>query len=107
MKKLWLDDERPAPDGWVVAKTAGQAVMFLATNAFSEVSLDHDLGNDALYGTGYDVACWLEEKAYTDSSFRIPLVHVHTQNASARKKMLLATQSIEKARLKKLEERSS
>jgi len=103
MKKLWLDDERLAPDGWITSKTAGHAVMLLSSGTFSEVSLDHDLGDDSVYGTGYDVACWLEEKAYTDPTFIVPIVHVHTQNASARKKMMLAVGSIEKMRQKQLE----
>jgi hypothetical protein len=27
--KLWLDDERPAPKGWVLAKTANEAIRHL------------------------------------------------------------------------------
>lgn len=56
IRKLWLDDERPEPEGWVRAKTARQAVMLLASGTFGEVSLDHDLCH-APVGTGYQVAC--------------------------------------------------
>jgi hypothetical protein len=101
MKKLWLDDERLAPSGWITSKTAGHAVMLLASGTFSEVSLDHDLGDDN-QGTGYDVICWIEEKVHNDPLFVIPIVHVHTQNASARHKMIQAAKFIEKMRLKQL-----
>lgn len=97
-RKLWLDDERPEPDdGWVRAKTAGFAVMLLATTEFDEISLDHDLGSETS-GTGYDVACWLEEEAMSNPQFLIPIVHIHTANAGARKKMQLAARNIEQFR---------
>ena len=101
MRKLWLDDERPEPEGWVRAKTAGHAVMLLASGTFGEVSLDHDLGPDSA-GTGYQVACWLEEQVMTDPSFPVPLVHVHTANASARGKMMQAVRNIEMVRQQRI-----
>ena len=42
--KLWLDDERPAPEGWVLAKNLEEAKRLMATGEVSEASLDHDLG---------------------------------------------------------------
>lgn len=97
MKKLWLDDERPEPEGWVRAKTAGIAIAHLASGTFGEVSLDHDLGPESA-GTGYDVACWLEEEAMTNPSFVVPIVHIHTANAGARGKMAHAVRNIEMVR---------
>lgn len=97
MKKLWLDDERPGPEGWVHVKTAHDAILYLTIGNIDEVSLDHDLGPDSA-GTGYDVACWLEEVAMTDPSFPVPLVHVHTANASARGKMIQAVHNIDRVR---------
>lgn len=61
--RLWIDDERAIPEGWICARTAAQA-KFLFEAAKSEgftiveVSFDHDLG---LGESGYDVATWLEE----------------------------------------------
>ena len=54
--KLWLDDVRPAPEGWEWAKTAKQAISFLNTHSeqIEAVSLDHDLGKNA--GSGEHVA---------------------------------------------------
>ena len=100
-KKLWLDDERPEPEGWVRAKTAGIAIAHLASGTFGEVSLDHDLGPEAA-GTGYDVACWLEEQAYTDPHFPLPIVHVHTANAGARPKMVQALYNVEMIRQQRI-----
>ena len=97
LKKLWLDDERPEPEGWVRAKTASQAILHLSTHRFGEVSLDHDLGPDSS-GTGYQVAVWLEDEAMTNPSFPIPIVHIHTANPSARVKMALAVKNINEAR---------
>jgi hypothetical protein len=42
--KLWLDDLRPAPDGWTHVKTVAQAKAALATGEVDIASLDHDLG---------------------------------------------------------------
>ncbi|KMV15988.1 hypothetical protein ACT17_22590 [Mycolicibacterium conceptionense] len=44
--KLWIDDERPAPDGWTWAKTSATALTHLARGEVCEVSFDHDLGGD-------------------------------------------------------------
>lgn len=94
--KLWLDDERPSPPGWIHVKTASQAMMMLESCAFVEVSLDHDLGDDA--GDGHQVICWLEERVATDALFPIPIIHIHTANASARLRMLQAVANIERHR---------
>lgn len=101
MKKLWLDDERPEPEGWVRAKTAGIAIAHLASGTFGEVSLDHDLGPD-FAGTGYQVICWLEEQVMTDPAFPAPIVHIHTQNAGARGRMAQAARNIELVRQQRI-----
>lgn len=98
-KRLWLDDERPEPKGWDRARTAAHAVMLLASGTYEEVSLDHDLGPEDA-GTGYDVVCWLEKEAMTNGAFQAPIVHVHTDNASARGKMVQAARNIELVRQK-------
>lgn len=89
--KLWLDDDRPAPEGWVWVKTADAAIRVLehwkrnpdSPNCSIEVmSFDHDLADEhyAYYllsedhpqyemikraatkeMTGYDVLLWMVE----------------------------------------------
>jgi len=93
-KKVYLDDERKPPTGWVLVKTPKEAIDLLKKNNVTDISLDHDLGNDEVIGTGYDVLKWIEEKVYFDKSFRLPNITIHTANPSARKKMEAALKSI-------------
>lgn len=41
---LWLDDIRPAPDGWRWAKSVDEAIGLLCSKNVTDASLDHDLG---------------------------------------------------------------
>lgn len=85
MLNLWLDDMRPAPEGWVHVKTVSEAQPFFERGEVERCSLDHDLGacpacmggrthdqwldecdyetapNCEHFGTGYTLVCWLEE----------------------------------------------
>lgn len=90
--KLWVDDERVAPPGWKLARTADEAIRILVEGDVEEVSLDHDLGEE---GNGYDVLLWIEEKVFTDPAYSAPQLRIHTANISARKKMELAVEAIE------------
>ena len=49
--KIYLDDERATPEGWVRCYWAEEVIFFLKNCAVDEVSLDHDLGDDNR-GTG-------------------------------------------------------
>ena len=92
--RLWVDDERPAPDdSWTVAKTSDDAIQelyMLGTPAviamgdtFEEISLDHDLGGD---DTGMEVLDWMINWGYWPK-----VVTIHTANRPARDRMLAAT----------------
>lgn len=69
--KLWLDDVRPAPDGWMWAKTVAEAQDILKMGCINTCSLDHDLGadpadginakGDSPEGSGLDLARWMIE----------------------------------------------
>lgn len=99
MTKLWVDDERPAPDNtWIVAKTSADAIMFLREigcdasvynyssegekAVITEVSLDHDLGGE---DTGFKVLDWMISYAEWPD-----VLTIHTSNPPARKRMLAA-----------------
>lgn len=43
--KLYVDDLRKCPSGWVLARTITEAIRILATQDVSEVSLDHDISH--------------------------------------------------------------
>lgn len=90
--KIYLDDERQAPEGWRLVTTAGEAVAYLKTGRITEISLDHDLGGET---TGYDVLTWLEWQVHMNN-FSPPIIHIHTANSSARIKMEAAVKSIER-----------
>ena len=92
--KVYLDDERVAPAGWVTARWSKDAIALLETGQVSVISLDHDLGDD-LHGTGYDVVCWIEEAVMT-RDFIPPKILIHSANASARQKMTLGVERIER-----------
>ncbi|GGY09256.1 hypothetical protein GJV26_26955 [Massilia dura] len=83
--KVYLDDERATPDGWVRVYWPDETVTLLSTEDVVELSLDHDLGDDER-GTGYDVVFWIEE-AVALRGFIPPLIRVHSANSSAREKM--------------------
>lgn len=90
--KIYLDDERPTPKGWVAARWPEEVIELLKGGEVEELSLDHDLGDDE-HGTGYDVLLWLEE-AVAMNGFVPPLIRVHSANSSARQKMEMAITSI-------------
>ena len=58
--KVWLDDVREAPEGWIHIRTPEEAIDLLRSGAVEEISLDHDLGIFTEEGeaTGYDVLLW-------------------------------------------------
>lgn len=93
-KRVFLDDTRNAPDGWALVRWPEEVIELLKTGTVDEVSLDHDLGDDA-HGTGYDVLLWIEE-AVALHGFIPPRLKVHSANSGARVKMEAAIKSIER-----------
>jgi len=43
MIRLYVDDLREPPEGWVLARTITEAIRLLAKQEISEVSLDYDI----------------------------------------------------------------
>ena len=91
--KIYLDDERTTPDGWVRVYWPDEAIELLKAGQVVEISLDHDLGNDER-GTGYDVVLWIEEQVALHR-FVPPAMKVHSANVSARTKMEAGIRAIE------------
>ena len=90
--RVYLDDERPTPQGWMHVYWPDEAIALLETGSVTEISLDHDLGDDDR-GTGYDVLLWIEE-AVVLRGFEPPTMRVHSANSSARQKMEAAIAAI-------------
>jgi hypothetical protein len=65
----------------------------LSSQPIAEISLDHDLGDDAR-GTGYDVLLWIEQRVVEDFHYQPPIVHLHTANPAGKLRMERALASI-------------
>lgn len=83
--RVYLDDERSTPEGWHRVYWPQEAIALLKQGKVTEISLDHDLGDDE-NGTGYDVVLWIEEAVATQG-FQPPIIRLHSANSSARQKM--------------------
>ena len=92
--KVYLDDERTTPEGWQRVYWPEEAIAMLQGGQVTQISLDHDLGDDE-HGTGYDVLLWIEEAVVTQN-FKPPRMQVHSANSSARQKMQAAITQIER-----------
>jgi hypothetical protein len=92
--KVFLDDERVTPEGWVRTFWPEEVIALLETGQVAELSLDHDLGDDE-HGTGYTVLLWLEEQVVVHG-MTPPKIRVHSANSSARLKMEAAIASIKR-----------
>jgi hypothetical protein len=94
--KVWLDDERAAPDGWVHVRTPEEAIGLLRGGEVEELSLDHDLGLDvgARERTGYDVLLWLEAEVAAGRARPPAAMSVHSGNVGTVGRMEQAIESI-------------
>lgn len=96
--RLWHDDIRQAPDGWVWARRNETAKAILETGLVTEASLDHDLGlhgldpseyespevlvGDSPDGDGRDLCRWMVREG------RVPdRVTIHSFNPPGAKEM--------------------
>jgi hypothetical protein len=92
--RVYLDDEREAPDGWIRVRWPAEAIALLVTGNVEIISLDHDLGDD-VHGTGCDVILWIEE-AVASRGFKSPEIRVHSANPAARLRMEAGIRSIQR-----------
>jgi hypothetical protein len=89
--KIYLDDVRDLPDeyqGWVVARTAEEALHLIASNGLENIeilSFDHDLGEDCM--SGYDLAVIIEEMVYDAGFTIVPEFRIHSANPVGRKNL--------------------
>jgi hypothetical protein len=94
--KVWLDDTRPAPEGWVHVRTPEEAIELLRGGGVEEISLDHDLGLDVGPNerTGYDVLLWLEREVEAGRMSPPAVMRAHSGNVGAIGRMESAIASI-------------
>lgn len=87
--KLWIDDVRPAPEGYVWCKSVNEAIkaivdteeyakiprMFDCNFSITLLNIDHDAGDYVFDGGDYiKLLDWLEETG------RDYPIHIHSQN---------------------------
>ena len=93
MTKIWVDDIRPAPEGYYWVKTVDLCKDLLRWHKIpsrlgtklliEEISLDHDAGDYFQYGGDYiKILDYMEELEIND----IP-IHLHTANPVGRENM--------------------
>ena len=82
--KLWIDDVRPAPDGYVWVKSvedAKAAIHYYERTMADDniiIDLDHDAGDYAVDGGDYiKLLDWLEAKGIVDTGYSF---HIHSMN---------------------------
>lgn len=96
--KLWIDDLRPAPEGYKWVKSVGEAKIhccqFLRKQngrqvlQIEEFNLDHDSGNYRYNGGDYiELLKWLEEKQYMHDWVINSVFKIHSQNVVGRSNM--------------------
>ena len=82
--KLWVDDRRAAPEGWVHAKSVNVAIEYILANLdmLEVISLDHDAGDFAKYGGDYiKILDFLEAGAASGNIVLEFKFHLHSQNS--------------------------
>lgn len=90
MLKFWLDDLRPAPNGWLLCESVEDLIetvnlgrdcyLYFHKEPRILVSLDNDLGEGMT--EGYRFLDWLEENGIDDVT-----IHIHTDNVVAKERM--------------------
>ena len=98
MIKVYLDDLRTPPAGFTLVKDARTAIELITEDweIIEEISLDHDLGNEELYGNGYQVVCEIEDFVFNTRPTHLPYIHVHSANPIGRKRMEYGIRNIER-----------
>jgi hypothetical protein len=98
--KVYLDDkcesDRLTPPGWVGVRTYQETIALLKTGSVKELDLDHDLGDQKIVGSGYDVLEWLEHEVALEKFIPPSIINIHSANPSVYPKMELAIKSIKK-----------
>lgn len=84
--KVFVDDLRPCPTGWQLARSVTEAVRLLATGHVTEISLDHDIRRCSFRkhwsGETFEPVAY-----YIKLMEHRPMVHIHTANVAAGKRM--------------------
>lgn len=81
---IYLDDLRPCPERFVLAKDISECKVLIIGNDVNVLSLDHDLGGEE---TGYDFVKWLVEIGIDNPNIYPKIIFLHTANPVGRRNM--------------------
>jgi hypothetical protein len=79
--RLWLDDLRLPPEGWIWAETVEEAISLMEGGNVTEASLDHDLGEGV--AEGHRLVLWMAENDVWPSE----AISVHSSNPPGAQRM--------------------
>ena len=79
--RVWLDDIRPAPEGWVWVETVEEAIELMSSGEVLEASLDHDLGDGEQ--EGYALVLYMAENDLWPKE----AISVHSSNPPGAERM--------------------
>ena len=83
--KLWVDDIRPAPEGWCQAYSVNAAKEMILANYpdIDGISLDHDSSIYNQFGGDYiNILKWLEEEEHKKNKKIVTFpIHIHSMNS--------------------------
>lgn len=79
--KLFLDDKRPCPKGWVHFIESNTLIEFLSMNWLKTKEVTHmSLGSDG-------VLSWMEKMINSGQASYLPIIEVHSSNTTERVRM--------------------
>jgi len=84
MINIFMDDIRPCPERFTLAKNALECRLLLLANDINILSLDHDLNETE---TGYDLCKWLIEAGQYNQNIYPKQIFLHTANGVGRDNM--------------------
>lgn len=99
MIKIWIDDLRPAPEGYVWVKNIFTVKKYCYLYLYEgddnhphltieEFHLDHDAGEQSVMGGDYiELLKWLEEKQHIEDWVIDSVFKIHSQNIVGRNNM--------------------
>ncbi len=80
--RLYLDDYRPAPDGWLPVRTPLDFRYLVSTFDWDAISLDNDLSGQRTAVTGEDLLMWMFEEDHLPKEK--PCVHSQDPHGAPR-----------------------
>ena len=82
--KIWVDDIRPAPEGWYQARSVNVAKEMIIANweNIEMLSIDYDSGDYNKFGGDYiNILKWLEEEEHKTNKKIVTFpIRIHSMN---------------------------